>query len=88
LWLARTPRRFSGIVFFPAVRELHPDRSSIMNSPVIAQALAERGMLDAMVAGVTRVQYAVEDLVGPGNGKYVLIGLAIVFALFVFRRRR
>ena len=59
-----------------------------MNSLVIAQALAERGMLDAMVAGITRVRYALDDLVGYDNTKYVLMGLAVLLALFAFRRRR
>jgi hypothetical protein len=55
---------------------------------LLAQALVERGMLDAFVASIWSALMQVEYYVGPGNGKWVLAGLAVVLAVVFFKPRR
>lgn len=54
---------------------------------LVAQALVERGMLDAMVAGVQRGLMLLEVWVGVGNGKWVLAGVGLALAVLFFRSR-
>ena len=53
-----------------------------------AQALVERGLIDAMVAAVWSAVMHVEYYVGQGNTKWVLVGLAVVLAVVFFKPRR
>jgi hypothetical protein len=55
---------------------------------LVAQALVERGLLDAMVAAIWSALTQVEYYVGTGNSKWVLIGLAVVLAVIFFKPRR
>ncbi len=55
---------------------------------IIAQAIAEHGLLDAMAAGVAGAKYRLEVYIGQGNTVYVLVAAAVVLALIFFRRRR
>jgi len=59
-----------------------------MAVPVFAQALVERGLLDSIAAGIRGVGYRLDEFVGPGNSKWVLIAAAAVFIFFMFRRPR
>jgi LPXTG-motif cell wall-anchored protein len=55
---------------------------------LVAQAIAEHGLLDAMAAGIANARYHLEIYIGEGNTIYVLAGAALLLALFLFRRRR
>jgi LPXTG-motif cell wall-anchored protein len=55
---------------------------------LVAQAMVEHGMLDAMVAGFAAARYRVELYIGQGNSFYLLIGLLALLVLFLGRRRR
>ncbi|MFB3855317.1 MAG: hypothetical protein ACE148_16070 [Vicinamibacterales bacterium] len=59
-----------------------------MAVPVVAQALIERGLLDSVAAGIRGAAYRLDELVGPGNSKWVFIGAAALFLFFLFRRPR
>jgi hypothetical protein len=59
-----------------------------MHGLLVAQALAERGMLDSMVAGITRLRYQLETYIGEGRTTYLLIGAAVVFVFLMLRPRR
>ena len=73
-----------------------PDNSqpSIVNAQgmippmLIAQALVERGLLDAMVANIWSALMQIDYYVGDGNSKWVLAGLAVVMAFVFFKPRR
>lgn len=54
---------------------------------LVAQALVERGMLEAMVAGVQRGLMLLEVWVGVGNGKWVVAGVGLALAVLFFRSR-
>jgi len=54
---------------------------------LFAQALVERGMIDAMVASIWSALMQADAYVGQGNTKWLLIGLA-VFLGFVFLKPR
>ena len=54
---------------------------------LVAQALVEHGMLDAMVSGIATARSRIELYIGQGNALPVLIVLLLVLAL-LFRRRR
>jgi len=54
---------------------------------LVAQALVEHGMLDAMVSGIGAARTRIELYIGEGNTLPLLIVLLLVLAL-VFRRRR
>ena len=56
--------------------------------PTLAQALVERSLLDSIAAGILGVTYRLDEFVGPGNSKWVLIAAAAVFIFFMFRRPR
>ena len=53
-----------------------------------AQALVERGLVDAVVAAVWSAVMQVDYYVGQGNTKWVLAGLAVVLAVLFFKPRR
>ena len=55
---------------------------------VIAQALVERGLIDSFVSGVWSALMQVDYYVGEGNGKWVLVGLAVVLAVVFFKPKR
>ncbi len=56
---------------------------------IIAQTMAEYGLLNSIVAGLTAVRYHIETYIGSGNLKYVLFGaLALIVLLLVRRSRR
>jgi uncharacterized protein (TIGR03382 family) len=54
---------------------------------LVAQALVEHGMLDAMASGIASARTRIELDIGEGNALPVLIVLLVVLAL-LFRRRR
>ncbi len=56
---------------------------------ILAQTLSEYGVLTSMAAGIASARDRIERYIGPGNLKYVLLGLLAVFILlFVVQRRR
>jgi hypothetical protein len=55
---------------------------------LIAQALVERGLLDAMVANIWSAIMQVDYYIGDGNSKWVLAGFAVVMAFVFFKPRR
>jgi hypothetical protein len=57
-------------------------------SPVLAQTMAEYGLLQAIAAGFSKLEYRVETFVRAGNNRNILLGAAIIlFVLLVWRRR-
>ena len=59
----------------------------MMPTFVVAQAVAERGMLDAMVAGAAGARDQLEALVGPGNVKWIVIAGVALLLFWAFKRR-
>ncbi|HEY8535700.1 MAG TPA: hypothetical protein VIL25_04595 [Vicinamibacterales bacterium] len=55
---------------------------------LLAQALVERGLLDAFVASIWSALMQIEYYVGTGNTKWVLIGLAVVLGYIFLKPRR
>lgn len=55
---------------------------------LVAQALAEHGMLDSIAAGFARLRYQIDLYVGPGRSGYVLLGGLILMLWLVTRTRR
>ncbi len=55
---------------------------------VLAQTMAEYGVLQALVTGFTTLEHRVETFVMTGNTKYVLLGACVVILVLVVRRRR
>ena len=55
---------------------------------MIAQAIVERGMLEGISNGLMRIKYAVEDRVGEGNGKWLLLAMVCLVLFWSLRRRR
>jgi hypothetical protein len=53
-----------------------------------AQAIVERGMLDGLAGGVTRIKYAIETRLGEGNAKWLLVACMIALLFWAFRPRR
>lgn len=54
---------------------------------ILAQAVAERGLLDSIAAGVAGAKYQLELYVGQGNAIYVLIAAVVLLILTRVRRR-
>ena len=54
---------------------------------LLAQAMVEHGMLDAMASGLAGARSRIELYIGEGNSLPLLIVLLLVLAL-LFRRRR
>ena len=55
---------------------------------LIAQAVVEGGLLDTVVAAVRSAVEQASYYVGTGNTKWVLIGLAVVMAIVLFKPKR
>ncbi len=55
---------------------------------LLAQALVEHGMLDAMVTGVGHARDRLEIYIGQGNSVYLLIGAGIVLLFWLLKPRR
>ncbi len=55
---------------------------------VLAQTMAEYGLLTGLVAGITAFQYRLESYIGTGNTKYLVLGGILLFLAFWSRRRR
>lgn len=55
---------------------------------LVAQALVEHGMLDAVAGGFARLRYEIEGYVGQGRSGYVLLGALVVMLWLVTRNRR
>jgi hypothetical protein len=55
---------------------------------IVAQALVERGLFDAMVASIWSALQQAESYIGAGNTKWVLIALAVIFGFLFFKPRR
>ena len=53
-----------------------------------AQAIVERGMLDGIATGLTRIKYAIEARVGEGNAKWLLVAGVIALLFWAVRGRR
>ena len=54
---------------------------------LIAQAVLEHGALDSIGARVAGVRYEIDARFGQGSTKWLLIGLGVLFAYWLFRRR-
>jgi hypothetical protein len=55
---------------------------------LIAQAIVERGLLDSLVDVFMTALVNLEYYIGTGNTKWVLIGLAVLFAVLFFKPSR
>ena len=55
---------------------------------MIAQAIVERGMLEGISNGLTQIKYAVEDRVGEGNAKWLLVAMVCLVLFWALGRRR
>jgi hypothetical protein len=55
---------------------------------LLAQAIVERGILDAMVAGVWSAVMRVNQFVGTDDTKWWLIGAAVVLGYIFLKPRR
>jgi hypothetical protein len=55
---------------------------------LLAQALAERGLLDQIAAGLSSARYQLELYVGQGNTVYVVIAVVLLLVLTRVRRNR
>jgi hypothetical protein len=55
---------------------------------LIAQAIAETGLIDAMASGLNTVVMQAEYYLGNGNAKWALIAFAVVMAIIFFKPRR
>ena len=55
---------------------------------LIAQAIAEHGLLDSLAAAFTTALDQLDYYVGTGNAKWALIGLAVVLAAVFFKPSR
>jgi hypothetical protein len=55
---------------------------------LLAQALVEHGMLDAMVTGIAHGRDRLEIYIGRGNTVYLLIGAGVVLLFWLLKPRR
>ncbi len=55
---------------------------------ILAQTLAEYGLLNSIVAGFAAIQYRIEIYIGTGNTKFLLFGALVVIGFWLIRRRR
>ncbi len=55
---------------------------------VLAQTMAEYGLLSSLAAGIANLQYRIESYIGEGNSKYMLLGAVVLLILLLARRRR
>ena len=52
-----------------------------------AQAMVEHGLLSGVAAGVGAAQYHIETILANGTTRWLLIGLGLVLAYVLLRRR-
>jgi hypothetical protein len=55
---------------------------------MFAQALVERGLLDAFISSVWSALTSLDYYIGEGNAKWALVGLAVVMAIVFFKPKR
>ncbi len=55
---------------------------------ILAQTMAEYGVLQALATGFTTLEHRVETFVMTGNTRYVLLGVCVVILLLLVRRRQ
>jgi hypothetical protein len=55
---------------------------------ILAQTMAEYGVLQALATGFAQLEYRVETFVMTGNNRYYLLGAALVLLVLLVRRRR
>lgn len=55
---------------------------------VVAQALVERGLFDALVSSIWSALQRAEYYIGTGNTTWVLIALAVLFGFLFLKPRR
>ncbi len=55
---------------------------------ILAQTMAEYGLLNSLVAGFANLQYRIETYIGQGNSKYLLLGALVLLILLLARNRR
>ena len=65
-----------------------PDSWVIIPPMLLAQALVERGMIDSMVSNIWSALMRVDQYVGQGNTKWLLVGLAVFLGFVFFKPRR
>ncbi len=56
-------------------------------SPILAQTMAEYGVLQALATGFANLEYRIETFVMSGNTRYVLLGALVVIVVLLIRRR-
>jgi hypothetical protein len=55
---------------------------------ITAQAIAERGMLEALVSGVMGIPQALDARLGAGNGKWIIAAALVIFLIWALKPRR
>jgi len=89
--------RFSGvnrllvvthICFDSARRPGHHAASEFEAAVILAQTMAEYGVLNSIAARLAAAQYRIEAYIGSGNLKYVFLGLLVLIVLLLARRSR
>ena len=55
---------------------------------LIAQAIAETGMLDAFASALGSAMMQVEYYIGTGNTKWMLLALAVVMGIIFLKPKR
>ncbi len=55
---------------------------------ILAQTMAEYGLLTALAAKISAIQYRLEAYIGTGNTKYLLIAALLLVLVLLIRRRR
>ena len=54
---------------------------------MLAQAIVERGMLEGIANGLTRVKYVIEAQIGDGNAKWLVVAAVLLLVAWAMRRR-
>ena len=57
-------------------------------SLMLAQTMAEYGLLQALATGFATLEYRIETFVMSGNTRYWLLGALVVFVVLMVWRRR
>lgn len=55
---------------------------------LIAQALVERGLIESLVSTVVGIPRALDAQLGPGNARWVIGAVVLVFLFWALRPRR
>jgi hypothetical protein len=55
---------------------------------LLDQKVIERDWVDSMIANFATARDRLEEYIGSGNAKYLLIALVVVILILVARRRR